>query len=133
MAFDTIGDPESGFLTTTQMARLLPFAVKRLFWTYGAPGGVVRGNHAHLATHELLVAVTGRVRVVAEVAPGQDEEYVLDAPSKGLHIPPLNWIRLYFDEGAVLLGMSSGDYDPLDYVQEYAEYCRLAYESSAAR
>ena len=130
--FQKLGGHDQGFLSTSEQFKNSLFEVKRVFWTYDVPENITRGKHAHRCTHELLVAVTGTVRVVVETARGKEEEFILDSPQIGLHVPPLNWIELHFDNGAVMLGISSGDYNRAEYIDSYDEYCSLVYANTAA-
>ncbi|WP_114781445.1 sugar 3,4-ketoisomerase [Botryobacter ruber] len=117
--FDSIGLPEEGYISTTQQAEKIPFQVKRVFWTYNTPAGVVRGRHAHKQTEQVLVALNGTIRVEVESGAGEAAVFVLDAPDKGLYLPPLHWTRIHISEGAVLLSLASTDYVEEDYIRDY--------------
>lgn len=125
LPFTTIGNPATGYLTTTQATHQLPFAVKRIFWTYGIPDGVVRGEHANKATEEVLVAVAGSINVKTQV--GQKvQKFELNDSKTGLYIPTLCWTELQFSEGAVALCLTSTDYDPTDYIRSFEEFLQLS-------
>ncbi|WP_347157979.1 sugar 3,4-ketoisomerase [Pontibacter chitinilyticus] len=119
--FHSIGSPAEGFVTTTQCAGNLPFAVKRVFWTHGTPAAVVRGRHAHKATEQVLVAVQGRIRVAVDNGSTQ-QTFILDAPDQGLYLPPLHWANLNFEEGALLLCLTSSDFSEADYIRSYEAF-----------
>nr|WP_262921715.1 FdtA/QdtA family cupin domain-containing protein [Pontibacter ruber] len=126
LQFDRIGSPALGYIATTQYAENLPFKVKRVFWTYGTPEDVLRGQHANKATEEVLIAVTGSITVTADMGAGKEETFVLDTPTTGLYIPAMCWTRLSFAPGTIALCIASTDFDEEDYIREYATFKRLA-------
>ena len=93
---------------------------------FDVPSVETRGEHAHKACHQFLVCVRGSVNVVAD--DGRDrQEYVLDRPEKGLHLPPMVWgIQYKYSPDAVLLVFASHYYDADDYIRDYEEFRRLA-------
>lgn len=116
---------ERGSLTVVESGKDIPFEVKRAYWIYGVPEGKERGKHANRVTYQYLVAVRGCVRISLENKEGK-QTYVLDAPDKGLLIPPLTWNELlYFSEDAVLLVLSSQPYQPDMYIDSYEEFLRI--------
>ena len=108
---------ERGSLTVAETGKDLPFEVKRAYWIYGVPEGHERGKHANRITYQYLEDKDGR------------RTYVLDAPDKGLLIPPLTWNELlHFSEDAVLLVLSSQPYRPEMYINSYEEFLRIIHE-----
>jgi len=114
-----------GSLTFGELGVQLPFAVQRYFVVYDVSTQQIRGERAHRTLHQFLLCVRGSCRVVAD--DGQTrQEFVLDHPSVGLHIPPLIWSVTYrFSADAVLLVFASGSYDPGDYIRDYAQFLEL--------
>ncbi|WP_299825029.1 FdtA/QdtA family cupin domain-containing protein [uncultured Pontibacter sp.] len=125
LQFTEIGSDASGYIATTQFAQHIPFGIKRVFWTYGTPQTVQRGQHANKATEEVLVALTGSITVVADTG-RSTETFVLNNPTQGLYIPAMCWTTLHFSEGAIGLCLASTDYDDADYIREYDLFKRLA-------
>lgn len=123
--FDKIGDKATGYIVTTQKADLLPFAVKRVFWTYGTPVGVERGGHANKVMEELLVAVQGTIQVKLHTIQDQVYEFVLNTPNQGLYVPPLCWIIIRCDENSILLSLASTDFEKEDYILDFADFGTL--------
>jgi UDP-2-acetamido-3-amino-2,3-dideoxy-glucuronate N-acetyltransferase len=104
----------------------VPFEVKRYFLVYDVPNAKVRGEHAHRHCHQFLIAVKGTIRVVADDG-ARHEEFVLDRPSLGLHLPPMTWgIQYGYSVDAVLLVLASEHYDPADYIRDYGRFLALA-------
>ena len=114
---------ERGSLCVAQSNLLhQPFDIKRVFWIYGVPEGAVRGEHANRSCTELLVAVSGSVRVW--LTDGISEcEVVLDNPQKGLYIPPMVWCRLTkFSADCACICMANQDYDDKLYINKYEDF-----------
>jgi Acetyltransferase (isoleucine patch superfamily) len=119
--FNAIADMR-GSLTVGEFEREIPFVPKRYFLVYDVPTAETRGEHAHLKCHQFLVAVRGSVHVVADDG-DRREQFVLDKPSLGLHLPPMIWgIQYKYSEDAVLLVFASEFYDSADYIREYGAF-----------
>lgn len=115
-----------GFLCAAEHDSNLPFIPRRCFWVYAVPNQQIRGEHAHRRCAQFLVAVTGRLRVVADDGERR-EEFWLDRPNLGLYLPPMTWgIQYGYSEDAVLMVLASDPYEPQDYIRDYAEFQRLA-------
>lgn len=114
-----------GKLTAGEFERSVPFAVKRYFLVFGVPSAEVRGEHAHRECHQFLVCVHGSMAVVVDDGKAR-EEFALDAPDKGLHIPPLVWgVQYRYSPDALLLVFASHFYDSGDYIRDYDEFLTL--------
>ncbi len=111
-----------GNLSFGEVARHVPFEVKRYFLVFQVPTEQVRGEHAHRAQHQFLVCVHGRCSVVADDG-AHRQEFLLDAPQLGLYLPPMTWAVQYkYSRDAVLLVLASGEYDAADYIRDYPEF-----------
>ena len=114
-----------GSLTVGEFNRSVPFDVKRYFVVFDVPSVETRGAHAHRECHQFLVCVRGSVAVVADDGFNR-EEFLLDRPEAGLHLPPMVWGTQYkYSADAVLLVFASHYYDPADYVRDYNEFLTL--------
>jgi UDP-2-acetamido-3-amino-2,3-dideoxy-glucuronate N-acetyltransferase len=114
-----------GRISFGETERHIPFAVRRHFVVYGVPGENIRGEHAHRNLHQFLICVAGSVRAVADDGTNR-EEFLLDDPAVGLHLPPMIWgVQYRYSAGAVLLVLASDYYDPLDYIRDYTEFLHL--------
>lgn len=108
-----------GDLSFGEFQRSVPFAVKRYFMVFNVPTAEVRGEHAHRTCHQFLIAAHGHISVVAEDGI-EREEFLLDRPDRGLHLPPMVWgIQYRYSADAVLLVFASEYYDPADYIRDY--------------
>jgi dTDP-4-dehydrorhamnose 3,5-epimerase-like enzyme len=116
---------DRGILAVGSTPKEIPFEVRRFFITSATSPSVVRGKHAHRASHQLLVAVAGSITATCDDGRTKTE-HVLDSSSVGLYMPPLTWgEQTSFSEGAKLLVLASELYDPEDYIENYEEFISL--------
>lgn len=115
-----------GSLSASEFERDLPFLPQRHFVIYNVPTQEVRGEHAHRRCHQFLICVHGSVRVLADDG-SRRQEFVLDSPSLGIHLPPMVWGSQYhYSPDAVLLVFASEPYQADDYLRSYDEFLALA-------
>lgn len=92
---------------------------------FGVPNAEIRGEHAHRTCHQFLICAHGSCAVVADDGHVR-EEFLLDDPSLGLHLPPLTWgIQYKYSADAVLLVFASEYYDAGEYIRDYGEFLQL--------
>ena len=114
-----------GSLTVGEFDRNIPFPVKRYFMVFDVPSIETRGEHAHRVCHQFLICVRGSCAVVADDG-AHRQEFLLDRPDVGVHLPPMVWgIQYKYSTDAVLLVYASHYYDSTDYIRNYAEFCQL--------
>ena len=119
-----------GTVTVGESGRSIPFEPKRHFVVSDVPSVETRGQHAHRVCHQFLVCLSGRVSVVVDDGHNR-EEFLLDRPDIGLHLPPMIWATQYkYSPGSLLLVVASHHYDPDDYIRDYAEFQQLVTTSS---
>ena len=108
-----------GALNVLEIARELPFGCQRIFFTYTVPEGSVRGTHAHRRCEQFLIAVRGEVHVSVDDGERRDE-FVLDTPDKGLHLPAGCWGEQFsHSPDCILLVLASLPYENYDYIRDY--------------
>lgn len=113
-----------GELNVMEFDRILPFPVKRMFYTYNVGSTDVRGEHAHKVCEQFLIAVHGSLNVIVDNGEVR-EEYTLDSPSRGLHLPAGCWgIEYKHSADCVLLVLASQSYESDDYIRDYNEFLR---------
>lgn len=119
-----------GSLSAGEFERTVPFKTQRYFLVYDVPTAETRGEHAHRICHQFLVAVKGSVHIVADDGVNR-EEFVLDKPNVGIHLPPMTWgIQYRYSADAVLMVFASHYYDANDYIRNYDEFKSLIKQSS---
>ena len=115
-----------GSLTVGEFDRSIPFTVKRYFMVFDVPSMETRGEHAHRECHEFLICVRGSCAVVADDGIHR-QEFLLDKPDIGIHLPPKVWrIHYKYSRDAILLVFASRYYDSRDYIRDYSEFRQLA-------
>lgn len=120
---------ERGAINILEIAAELPFGCQRIFYTYTVPEGSVRGEHAHKACEQFLIALRGKVHVAVDNGTCRDE-ILLDSPSKGLHLPSGCWGEQFsHSPDCILLVLASLPYDNSDYIRDYREF--LAWKKGA--
>ncbi|MDI5920998.1 WxcM-like domain-containing protein [Halomonas sp. LR5S13] len=115
-----------GSLTVGEFERTIPFSAKRYFMVFDVPSIETRGEHAHRQCHQFLICVRGNCSVVADDGNNR-QEFVLDRPDIGIHLPPMIWgIQYKYSPDALLLVFASEYYDAEDYIRSYEEFKQLA-------
>jgi hypothetical protein len=112
----------SGNITAIEGNKIIPFAVKRIYYLYDVPGGADRGGHAHKALYQLIVAASGSFDVTVDDGSTRDI-ITLNHPYKGLLIVPGIWRELTdFSSGSICLVLASELYDVKDYIRKYKDF-----------
>lgn len=131
MELQAVADPTRGTLVVIEAQRQVPFEFPRLFMLCDVPEGAVRGDHAHRAQHQLLVAIAGAFDVTVEDRAGR-EQIALNNPRVGLHVPPLTWVTLRATAPrSTCLVLTSALFDEADYIRDRAEFQVLIGRASA--
>lgn len=114
-----------GNLSVVENGKDVPFEVRRVYYLYDVPGGESRGEHAHKALRQLIVAVSGSFSVTLD--DGKDKKtFVLNRPYQGLLVAPGIWRTLDdFSSGSVCLVLASEKYDEGDYFREYDDFLKF--------
>lgn len=131
--FDNSGNPAEGYISSTQYASKVPFTIKRVFWTYDTPEEVVRGRHAHVATQQVLIALNGQVKVTLDNGKGLQETYELLTPATGLFLPSMYWADIRFSKGAILLSLTSTDFEESDYIRDFKLFLEAVKKSDLSK
>lgn len=118
-----------GSLSFAEIGQYLPFTPQRYFLVFDVPNSEIRGEHAHKECHQFLVCVKGTCSVMVDNGKVR-EEYLLNSPGVGLHIPPMVWgVQYKYSSDAVLLVLASDTYDPDDYIRDYDQFLSLVNKS----
>jgi len=118
-------DDLRGSLSFGEVNVHVPFEVKRYFMVFGVSTQHIRGEHAHKTLHQFLICAHGSCHLVADDG-NVRQEFVLDHPSIGVHLPPRIWgVHYKYSPDAVLLVLASGPYHPDDYIRDYSEFLAL--------
>lgn len=114
-----------GSLTVGEFDRSIPFTAKRYFMVFDVPSMETRGEHAHRECHQFLICVRGSCAVVTDDGTNR-QEFQLDRPDVGIHLPPMVWgIQYKYSADAILLVFASHYYDSADYIRNYADFLAM--------
>lgn len=95
----------------------LPFIPKRIFFTCDVPTGVVRGQHAHFTTKQILICSSGKLQIMLYDGLTDVKTYELSF-SDAIYVPKLIWNEITFKEyNSVLLSLVSTIYEESDYIR----------------
>lgn len=121
-----IGKPEIGYISLLEKNNLLPFIPLRIYWIYDAPDLTERGGHYHHKLEQVIICISGKLKISLENIKGIKKKYVLDKANKALYVPPGYWRDIIFHENAILLCIASENYDENDYVRCYREFKNIS-------
>lgn len=114
-----------GNLTVGEFEKSVPFSVRRYFMVFDVPSMETRGEHAHKQCHQFLICVAGRCALLADDGVNR-QEFLLDQPDMGIHLPPMVWgVQYKYSPDAVLLVFASDYYDSDDYIRNYSEFLEM--------
>lgn len=120
-----------GDLTVGEFQKQIPFVPLRYFMVFGVPSREIRGEHAHHLCHQFLICIRGSCAVVADDGHHR-VEILLDAPNRGIHLPPMTWgVQYKYSTDALLLVFASHHYEAADYIRDYGQFLSLAREASS--
>ena len=120
--FKKNGTSEIGILIAVEETKEIPFVIKRIFWTYDIPDNIIRGNHAHYVTEQILICIKGRI-VVKTVGKNLEElTFELNNPREGLYLPPDAWHTMTYYENAIQLVLASEIYNENDYIRDFNKF-----------
>lgn len=101
----------------------VPFAIKRVYYTYEVKAGITRGNHAHKNLEQILICVHGAIKVTLDDGNKNTETIILNDPSIGIYVGPHMWRTMkWMKDDSVLLVLASNFYDASDYIRDYDEF-----------
>lgn len=114
-----------GTLSVFEGERDVPFAIRRIYYIYGAPKGVQRGGHAHKALRQVLWCPYGSILI--RLDDGHEKtEVLLNDPARGLIVEHFMWREMIWQqENSVLCVAADSYYDADDYIRDYEEFKRM--------
>jgi dTDP-4-dehydrorhamnose 3,5-epimerase-like enzyme len=99
----------------TVIEKVIPFAIKRIFYIYGVDSSV-RGGHRHKKTIQAAICIKGSCRIYNNDGSNQNY-YELDQPNKCLILEPKDWHTMdKFSNDSILMVLASEYFDQNDYI-----------------
>lgn len=115
-------DPPRGSLCVAEYGTHVPFIIERVFYLYDLKEGVIRGEHAHRQQSQLIICLTGIIEF-STIRHDKKQHFLLTEPEKGVYFPPMTWVSIQVVKApAICLVLSSGQYDPDDYIRNYESF-----------
>lgn len=115
---------DDGEVVVAEAATGVPFAIARLF-VLRAPGGAVRGDHAHRLCTQFVILLNGSVEISIEDGTSR-RTISMDSSDQALFVPPMIWTKVRFVEPQSVVGvLCDRPYEPEDYVHEYPHFMLL--------
>lgn len=103
----------------------IPFVPQRFFWIASVPAGVGRAGHAHKRCTQLLVVLTGFVRISVTDRTLSTAHLTLQIGQQYL-LNPMTWLELHeFSQDAVLAVFADEPYDRSEYVETPEDFEQL--------
>ena len=113
-------DP-NGVLCVYESGPQIPFDIRRIF-TISAMRGDIRGDHAHKQCSQLLVCISGQIRVDCDDG-SVVTHHLLDSMNHGLLVPPGIWAsEEYMTDGALMMVLCDRYYEEDDYIRDYNDF-----------
>ena len=123
IAYKKIRQFEGKVLTVNEGTK---FDVKRIYWINYDSNEPTQSEHAQKTLEQIIVAISGVVKITLESQSGDQVSYQLDDPSLGLYIPPLYWKRIEYNGPSILLSFASDVYNESDYIRQYEDFKRFS-------
>ncbi|MFV7759044.1 sugar 3,4-ketoisomerase [Shewanella algae] len=121
--FNELGD-ERGQLISLEGTRNIPFEIKRIYYIFDTKN-VPRGFHAHKELRQVVVCLKGQCRIFMDDGTNK-ENVILNSPSKGLIIEPMQWHEMHnFSEDCILMVLADNYYIEKDYIRTYEDFICL--------
>ena len=119
----SVSDKNGCLCVVESQSSEVPFEIKRVYYIYNVTEGVTRGFHAHKTLQQILICVSGKIKVTLDNGMGCCESYLLDCPTTGLYVGPNMWRTMeWIEADSVLLVLASEHYDESDYIRDYGQF-----------
>ena len=116
------GGQDAGHLVPINVSEL-PFTPKRIFHVSKVQYRFDRGRHAHYDTKQIIMCVSGSVKLTLKDGVGGVVCFNLSQPQTAILVPRMIWDEVdYADSQTTLLVFSDTEYDPEDYIISWDKY-----------
>lgn len=119
------GDDRGNLIALEGMSEIVPFEIKRVYYSFDTQPGSVRGNHAHKELKQFVICVSGACTFVCEMPDGTRTEHLLNWPNKGLLVEGMVWREIKdFSKDSVMMVLASEHYNEDDYIRNYQDFLK---------
>ncbi len=109
----------------------LPFAIRRVYYLFNAPLGVIRAEHGHRMLEQFVVCMAGRCEMTVHDGT-RAHPFDLASPAVGVYVPPAMWRTVKFVEpGSVCCVFASMPYDRSDYIENFEDFLTFIADRAA--
>lgn len=120
-----IHSDKRGSLVSIESKTSVPFNIKRIYYIHNIQTGASRGFHAHKKLNQVMIAISGKCRVILDNGIKREEIWI-QSPDQGLLIKNMIWREMYdFSKECILLVLASQKYDKYDYIRDYKKFLQL--------
>jgi len=118
-------EDQRGNLTFIEENNHIPFDIKRVYWIYDVPGGVVRGGHAYKKNKEFIIALSGSFDVIINDGK-KAKKFSLNRSYYGLYVTNMLWRSVAnFSTNSLCLVLASEMYNEKDYIRNLDEFKKI--------
>lgn len=111
---------DRGVLSAVEQHIDIPFNIRRIFYIHHIKAN--RGDHALVATDEMLIPVSGSFSIKLYDR-NSSKVFLLDDPIKGLYVPRLIFLEMRdFSKDAVCLVLANTTFKTTRYLRTKAEF-----------
>lgn len=97
----------------TVIEKILPFSIQRVYYIYET-NTLPRGGHRHQVGQQTLICLHGKCTVSVRA----HKDFLIDRPTQGLLLEPVDWHSIQFEPRSILLVLASHHYSPDDYIYD---------------
>jgi len=115
-------DSDTGVLNIFEVQNQINFDIKRVFILNEINENVIRGNHAHKETQQLLICLSVQIEIFTEMPNGDTFNFILNNSRVGLFLPPQAWHYRKYLKGTIQMVCASQKYDEYDYLRSRMDF-----------
>ena len=109
---------DGSFLSVGEYDQHIPFAMERIYWSYGSTDVTERGNHFHPNSDRVIISMHTEIEITLENIQGKITKYRLKNPNQGLVIPSNHWISMKLEANAVMLAIASSKFAESESIKD---------------
>ena len=103
----------------------LPFKIKRTYILNKMPKNISRGGHAHKKLSQIILCLSGKVRIFFSNGHGvKNRKHLTMSPkTNAIYLKPGIWRELKnLSKQSVIMVLASDNYKENDYIRDYKEF-----------
>jgi oxalate decarboxylase/phosphoglucose isomerase-like protein (cupin superfamily) len=121
ITFPTFENNDS-FLSIGEYNQHIPFAIERIYWSYGNVRTTERGDHFHPNSERVIICMMENIEITLENLKGETTHYKLTNPNQGLIIPKNHWISMKLEAKAIMLAIASSKFSENESIKDRSQF-----------